>query len=173
MASDAAIRTTVVDAFKSIGLNELSAQDLEIGVYNWALQFADKHKVIKNWKNTRFLNIYKNKAMSMHANLDPSSYIGNNRFMTRLQDKEFLPHEMSFLAHSTTFPDRWKDAIDKKVKKDEHIFEERPEAMTDMYKCGKCKKRECVYQELQVRSCDEPMTIFITCTNCGNRWRQG
>jgi DNA-directed RNA polymerase subunit M/transcription elongation factor TFIIS len=70
------------------------------------------------------------------------------------------------------FPDRWKDAIDKKMKKDEHVFEERPAAMTNQFKCGKCKKRECVFQELQVRSCDEPMTLFITCLNCGNRWRQ-
>ena len=46
------------------------------------------------------------------------------------------------------------------------------EATTDMWRCGKCKNRKCTYYQLQTRSADEPMTTFITCTVCGNRWRQ-
>ncbi|KNC46881.1 transcription elongation factor S-II [Thecamonas trahens ATCC 50062] len=44
-------------------------------------------------------------------------------------------------------------------------------AETDMFKCGKCKERKCTYYQLQTRSADEPMTVFVTCTNCGNKWR--
>lgn len=43
---------------------------------------------------------------------------------------------------------------------------------TDMFICRKCKKRECSYYELQLRSADEPMTKFIKCCNCGFEWRQ-
>jgi len=42
---------------------------------------------------------------------------------------------------------------------------------TDMFKCGKCGKRETTYYQMQTRSADEPMTTFHTCTNCGNRWK--
>jgi transcription elongation factor S-II len=42
---------------------------------------------------------------------------------------------------------------------------------TDMFKCGKCKERRCTYYQLQTRSADEPMTTFVTCLNCGNRFR--
>jgi len=42
---------------------------------------------------------------------------------------------------------------------------------TDMFKCGKCGKRETTYYQLQTRSADEPMTTFHTCTFCGNRWK--
>jgi len=42
---------------------------------------------------------------------------------------------------------------------------------TDMFKCGKCGKRETTYYQLQTRSADEPMTTFHTCTNCGRRWK--
>lgn len=44
-------------------------------------------------------------------------------------------------------------------------------ADTDMFRCGKCKQKKCTYTQLQTRSCDEAMTTFITCTNCGNRWK--
>ncbi|CAG9853661.1 unnamed protein product [Phyllotreta striolata] len=42
---------------------------------------------------------------------------------------------------------------------------------TDMLKCGKCKKRNCTYNQLQTRSSDEPMTTFVLCNECGNRWK--
>jgi transcription elongation factor S-II len=46
------------------------------------------------------------------------------------------------------------------------------QATTDLFECKKCKKRQCVYYELQTRSADEPMTKFIKCCNCGFQWRQ-
>jgi len=42
---------------------------------------------------------------------------------------------------------------------------------TDLLKCGKCKKRDCTYNQLQTRSSDEPMTTFVLCNACGNRWK--
>lgn len=44
-------------------------------------------------------------------------------------------------------------------------------ATTDQFKCGKCKQRKTQYYQMQTRSADEPMTTFVTCTNCGNRWK--
>lgn len=34
---------------------------------------------------------------------------------------------------------------------------------TDLLKCGKCKKRNCTYNQMQTRSADEPMTTFVLC----------
>lgn len=45
------------------------------------------------------------------------------------------------------------------------------QAETDQFKCGKCQQRKCKYYQLQTRSADEPMTTFVTCVNCGNRWK--
>ena len=42
---------------------------------------------------------------------------------------------------------------------------------TDLLKCGKCKKRNCTYNQVQTRSADEPMTTFVLCNACGNRWK--
>merc|ERR1719474_600650 len=42
---------------------------------------------------------------------------------------------------------------------------------TDLLKCGKCKKNNCSYNQIQTRSADEPMTTFVLCNECGNRWK--
>ncbi|KAJ1652613.1 transcription elongation factor TFIIS [Dispira simplex] len=44
-------------------------------------------------------------------------------------------------------------------------------AETDQFMCGRCKQRKCTYFQMQTRSADEPMTTFVTCTNCQNRWK--
>ncbi|MCO5594288.1 hypothetical protein L7F22_048317 [Adiantum nelumboides] len=45
------------------------------------------------------------------------------------------------------------------------------QASTDQFKCGKCGQRKCTYYQLQTRSADEPMTTYVTCVNCNNRWK--
>jgi transcription elongation factor S-II len=129
--------------------------------------------VIKNWKVPRFVSIYTDKARSIISNLNPSSYVENFRLLSRLNESEFLPHEIAFMSPDAIFPEKWKQIIDERVKKELNVFDEKPQAMTNQFKCGKCKKRDCIYQELQLRSADEPMTLFITCLNCGNRWKIG
>lgn len=44
-------------------------------------------------------------------------------------------------------------------------------ATTDAFRCGKCGQRRCSYYQMQTRSADEPMTTFVTCLNCNNRWK--
>ncbi|KAJ7896402.1 transcription factor S-II, central domain-containing protein, partial [Mycena olivaceomarginata] len=48
---------------------------------------------------------------------------------------------------------------------------EEQEAETSAFQCGKCKQWKTRYRQAQTRSADEPMTTFVTCTNCGNRWK--
>ena len=67
--------------------------------------------------------------------------------------------------------DRWKDLIERKIKRDESKYSNRLEASTDMFTCSKCKSKKCTYYELQTRSADEPATIFVTCLNCGKNWK--
>lgn len=45
------------------------------------------------------------------------------------------------------------------------------EAPDGMFTCGKCRSQKTTYYQLQTRSADEPMTTFVTCTNCSKRWK--
>lgn len=51
--------------------------------------------------------------------------------------------------------------------------DEHAPVFTGMYTCEKCNGRRTSSKEIQMRSADEPMTIFIRCIDCGNEWRIG
>ena len=44
---------------------------------------------------------------------------------------------------------------------------------TSLLTCGRCKKNDVLYNQLQTRSADEPMTTFCVCEHCGHRWKVG
>tara|TARA_Y100000389_G_C17469730_1_gene529208 strand:- start:3295 stop:3819 length:525 start_codon:yes stop_codon:yes gene_type:complete len=41
-----------------------------------------------------------------------------------------------------------------------------------MFTCECCKSTHTVFNAVQTRSADEPMTVFVTCMACSNRWRE-
>ncbi|TFK51336.1 transcription elongation factor [Heliocybe sulcata] len=67
-----------------------------------------------------------------------------------------------------------RKSADNKIKQD-NLFNslgaEEQQAETDAFQCGRCKQRKCRYRQAQTRSADEPMTTFVTCVNCNNRWK--
>jgi DNA-directed RNA polymerase subunit M/transcription elongation factor TFIIS len=154
-------------------LNALWVQDLEIGIWNFSIDFAEKYRVTKSWKDERFSGIYKHVAMKILGYFTPGSYTYNPKILSRLLEGEFKPHNIPYMKSEHLFPDKWMDLIDRKMKRNENMETARQTAKTDQFKCSKCKKRECTYYELQTRSADEPSTIFVSCLNCGNRWRMG
>ncbi|KAL1776807.1 transcription elongation factor A protein 3 [Sigmodon hispidus] len=53
----------------------------------------------------------------------------------------------------------------------EHQMAKTGGTTTDLLRCSKCKKKNCTYNQVQTRSADEPMTTFVLCNECGNRWK--
>jgi len=39
------------------------------------------------------------------------------------------------------------------------------------FTCRKCNQNKTTHYSLQTRSADEPMTVFVTCLTCSNRWK--
>ncbi|XP_069127643.1 transcription elongation factor S-II-like isoform X2 [Argopecten irradians] len=54
---------------------------------------------------------------------------------------------------------------------DDHHMATNSGTKSDLFKCGKCGKKNTTYTQLQTRSSDEPMTTFVFCNECGNRWK--
>jgi len=144
---------------------------IEKGIFNTIIRYCNSHAVMRRWENKFFKQLYIAKTISVYSNLDPNSYIGNKRLIYRLKAKEFKPQDMSDMEPLQTFPENWKSLYDEKEKRDKALYEINKDMATDIFSCGRCKKKECTYYQLQTRSADEPMTTFITCLNCGKRWK--
>jgi DNA-directed RNA polymerase subunit M/transcription elongation factor TFIIS len=164
-------REIVSEKFMKLGLTEIEAKDLEIGIYNSTIDYALLKGFPASWLCDAFVEVYRSKCRSLYANLNKDSYIANTRIMDRLKDREFMPHELASMKYDNLFPELWKDIIDKKLLKNRSAYEQTAASMTDKYTCGKCKKKKISYYELQTRSADEPSTHFFTCLHCGHRWK--
>jgi len=141
------------------------ADTIEKGVFDYVENFD---AVDIKYSNLR--RFYMNKIISLYTNLNPKSYVGNTTLLTRLVDGEIKPSELACMTSQQIFPERWQKLIDRKNAKDEFLYSKTFVAKTNEFKCGKCKKNECTYYQMQIRSADEPMTTFVTCLECGNKW---
>ena len=63
-----------------------------------------------------------------------------------------------------------KETVDQQIKELQGKNAGMETSNTKEYKCGKCKQRNCRYSQAQTRSADEPMTIFVSCLTCGNKY---
>ena len=148
-----------------------TATNIEKGIYNMTIRYADSKGMLKRWDNKHFYNIYIAKVASVYANLDTTSYVDNKRFLNRLKTGEFKAHQIAGMEPLQVFPENWKSIYDEKEKRDKVLYEVNKGLATDIFTCGRCKKNETTYYQLQTRSADEPMTTFVTCLNWGKRWK--
>ena len=97
----------------NIGLSEEEATDLEVGIFNSTIDYANSVKIHLSWMCSIFMETYINNARSVYTNLKEDSYVKNKSLMKRLKDKEFLPHDLAYMTMQDMFPDRWKETISK------------------------------------------------------------
>ena len=144
--------------------NEKNSSNLEKGIFNYTLKEADQHKIIKKWDNKYFIQIYLDRLRTVYTNL-------NDNIVDQITSGAIKPHIVAFMTHQELNPDKWAALIDAKSKRDANKFETNIAAATDTFTCRKCKGNQCTYYQMQTRSADEPMTVYISCCNCGNRWK--
>ena len=168
------IATTIVlsELFSNIEITEEEFCKIEQSVLSYTIKTANSRKMTKRWENPSIRKIYVNKMRSLYSNINGDGYIRNTGLITKIKSGNFNLDNIAYMSFQELYPEHWKQMMDEKYKRDKMLYEEKAEAMTDQFKCGRCKSRKCTYYELQTRSADEAMTTFITCLNCGNRWKQ-
>ncbi len=168
-------RVSVVNAIKTLLKTTLTnSQHLELEhyIYNNSLEIAKKKHIHLSWNQPLFVQIYLSNARSIVGNLQPSSYIQNKSLFQRFKAGEITLEELTHFNFNDLYPELWKDLSMRQFEREKRLLEGNKSMATDQFFCKRCKKRECTYYELQTRSADEPMTIFIQCVNCGKQWRQ-
>lgn len=146
--------------------SQKSTENIEKSIYNYCIKMASERNIVKKWDNPFFVQLYTDRLRSIYLNLKLSE-----DFRQRLLTKEIKPHELGGISHQDMAPEKWKKLIEDKKVRDENKYTPKLEASTDNFTCRKCKSKECSYYQLQTRSADEPMTTFVTCIKCSNRWK--
>lgn len=142
------------------------SKNIEISIFNYTLTEATRKKIVKKWENKYFVQLYVNRLRTIISNMD-----NNATLLESIKNKNISKKALEHLTHQEMNPSIWKALIEAKIKRDKNMTSDNMMAATDQFKCYKCKKRKCTYYEMQTRSADEPMTTFVTCLNCGNRWK--
>jgi len=164
-------REKIVEKYDLIIKNTTISTNLEKVIYDWAITEIEKKGMTMDKSNDLFYKIYLNKNMHIYANINESCSIKNNYLLKNIVNDKINLENIPNMTPQNIFPDHWRNLQEKQKAKDEFLYLKKPEAATDEFKCSRCKERKCTYYELQTRSIDEPMTKFIRCLVCDNRWR--
>ena len=159
-------RNNIQQKLNNILNNDVNSKNLEKGIYNYSLKEASNRKIIKKWDNAFFVQLYIDRVRSIYLNL-----LNNKSLIESLNKNDIKAHQIAFMTHQELNPEKWDKLIQQKIKRDKYKYETNLEAATDTFKCRKCYSNKCTYYQMQTRSADEPMTTFVTCINCGNRWK--
>ena len=157
-------RSNIKQKLNEILEDEKNSNNMEKGIFNYSLKEADRHKIVKKWDNTHFVQIYIDRLRSIMLNL-------KGEILENIKDGSIKPHIVAFMTHQELSHEKWAKLIEAKSKRDLNKFEVNISAATDTFTCRKCKGKKCVHMAVQTRSADEPMTIYVTCLDCGNRFK--
>lgn len=146
--------------------NERISENIEKGVFNFSIQKAIEMNIVRKWDNNYFVHIYVDRLRTLYVNLQK-----NESLREQVKDKTIRAHKIAFMSHQDMKPEHWKELLDAKKIRDDNKYAPEIYANTDTFTCRKCKSNRCSYYQLQTRSADEPMTTFVTCIDCGNRWK--
>ncbi|XP_029447134.1 transcription elongation factor A protein 1 isoform X1 [Rhinatrema bivittatum] len=139
----------------------IGADDEELGAQIEEAIFQDFKNTDMKYKN-RIRSRISNLKDAKNPNLRRSVLCGNIApdVFARMSAEEMASDELKEMRKNLT-----KEAIR------EHQMARTGGTQTDLFTCGKCKKKNCTYTQVQTRSADEPMTTFVFCNECGNRWK--
>jgi len=140
--------------------------NLEKGVFNSTIKYCKENSYQLNWSCKEFEKKYSVSARRLLANI---SYTTNaEEFKYKLKTGDVKSYDAVEFTKEELNPDVWGRLKAESLAK----LTIKKETLEDgMFKCNKCKSMKTVYYQLQTRSADEPMTTYVTCTNCETRWK--
>lgn len=151
----------------SLDEKELILNNLERGCYNYTFD----NTTIRSWTNQRFIDNYCYKRYQIASNLDKKSIIGSDYLVNMIEKnknkKKFLK-KVAYMSSKELCPEKYS-YIEKKIEERKKTTLSNMDG-SSLYKCFKCKSRNCKLEKRYNRSLDECVNMTVTCLECGFEW---
>lgn len=152
--------------YLNLGVDNVIILNMEKGIFNLSVKMCKEKNTPLKWSNNVFTSIYSKIARKILANI---SYTPNaDNFKKRILCGDVDPYLIATFTHESMDPERWSEIKLNVMKK---YFTKQEEVGDGMFTCNVCKSKKTVYYQMQTRSADEPMTTYVTCTNCNKKWK--
>ncbi|KAL7980432.1 hypothetical protein Chor_001586 [Crotalus horridus] len=146
------------DDYKEFGVNcDKMAAEIEDHIflifgsagywYGWRMHQSGKDMKYRNRVRSRISNLKDPKNPGLRRNVLCGTILP--ALIAKMTAEEMASDELKELRNAMT-----QEAIR------EHQMAKTGGTATDLFQCGKCKKKNCTYNQVQTRSADEPMTTF-------------
>lgn len=109
---------------------------------------------------------YRMRSMIYNMALQPS--------LRNVENVELVKMDEVQMRRGTLLESIERDVVQRRVHFENMLKETYDSLCTDApatMACRKCKGSNLEFSQKQTRSCDEAMTIFTTCRDCGQRWK--
>lgn len=128
------------------------AENIEKSIYNYTIDYCRKKNIEQSWDVLLFSHVYVQKALEVHKLVEDSKVID------KINTKQVCAKDLAFIKHTDLYPEEKVDDVQEEISE-------------GLFQCKRCGSKKTTYYSLQTRSADEPMTNFITCVSCKNRWK--
>jgi DNA-directed RNA polymerase subunit M/transcription elongation factor TFIIS len=168
------IRSYVVDKYAELlGLpkDHTTCVNLEKNTHNWAVKRSISLGDTAAADNHRHMNRYKHKFLQIQYNLKKSPVLKEKIVNGTLKTSGVVELSPQALWSDGPYARQMEECISKSLKKEYSSNVLKDPNYKGIFRCNRCKSYKTTYYEMQTRSADEPMTVFITCHSCDSRWK--
>ena len=143
--------------------------NLEKNILNHATERARQINQEAAWDNHKYSNIYKQKFLQIQHNLKNSPVLKGWITDKKVKTKDVIHMRPEDLWPDGPYAKKMEERIHKELRKE--YLKKEIKNQEGFFKCGRCKSNKTTYYQMQTRSADEPMTVFVSCLNCDRNWK--
>jgi DNA-directed RNA polymerase subunit M/transcription elongation factor TFIIS len=162
------LRTFVRGKFQVLFPEGVHAGNLEKCVLNKSFRSMKDAGVSTTFECEKFNSFYKSLALGLLNNFKRNPKLIED-YKTGKVPKNIFSVTPDVLEPDGLYSKTKFNLRKKELARD--MANTRDDDYEGQFKCGKCKSKKTDYYQLQTRSADEPMTTYVTCKECGNRWK--
>jgi DNA-directed RNA polymerase subunit M/transcription elongation factor TFIIS len=144
-------------------------EKIEKSIYNTTIKDCRKKGIPRSWDSPPFVENYKKNYLKVYSNLKLNK--NSSQVLSKVKGCVWEPDKIISMDYPILYPELYEEIFLKNKKLMDRYAEEKKAQGSTIFRCAKCRKNNCTYYQLQTRSADEPMTTFVTCLSCDNRWK--